>query len=50
MSWKAYVRFGVWMVISLVVYCLYSVHSADGSYAAVEDHEERYRALAFITP
>lgn len=44
MSWQAYVRFGVWMVLSLAVYCLYSVHSTDGRYAAVETHNERYEA------
>ncbi|BDA45110.1 Cationic amino acid transporter 1 [Coccomyxa sp. Obi] len=41
MSWQAYVRFGVWMALSLAVYCLYSVHSTDGQYTAVETHTER---------
>lgn len=45
MSWQAYVRFGVWMALSIAVYCLYSVHSTEGRYAAVEAHTERYKAL-----
>ena len=45
MSWQAYVRFGVWMALSIAVYCLYSVHSTDGRYAALETHPERYKTL-----
>lgn len=29
LGWPAYVRFGAWMVLSVLVYCCYSVHSAD---------------------
>lgn len=36
MGWQAYVRFVVWMVISLAVYCLYGVRSAEGSYTSLE--------------
>ncbi|EIE21064.1 amino acid transporter [Coccomyxa subellipsoidea C-169] len=41
MSWQAYIRFGVWMLLSLAVYCLYSVHRADGSYETLEGQEEQ---------
>ncbi|KAK9819560.1 hypothetical protein WJX81_003898 [Elliptochloris bilobata] len=29
LGWPAYARFGGWMVLSVVVYCCYSVHGAD---------------------
>ena len=28
LGWKAYVRFGIWLVLSLLVYVFYGVHSA----------------------
>jgi len=35
LGWPAYVRFGAWMALSVVVYCCYSVHSADARQHAV---------------
>lgn len=29
LGWKSYARFGVWLVVSMVVYVLYSMHRAD---------------------
>jgi hypothetical protein len=41
MSWQSYVRFVVWMVVSLAVYCFYSIHAAQEPYTAVQGDAER---------
>ena len=43
MSWQAYVRFAVWLLLSLGVYCLYGVHAAGGkeAYLPVQGAQNR---------
>ena len=35
LGWPAYARFGAWMVLSVLVYCCYSVHGADARQLAL---------------
>jgi hypothetical protein len=43
MSWQAYLRFALWLLLSLAVYCLHSVHAAAGKelYLPVQDAQGR---------
>ena len=56
LGWPAYARFGGWMVLSVLVYCCYSVHGADARQHALANLQRsgcapgrrRSRAYAFF--
>ena len=44
LGWKAYVRFGIWLVLSLLVYVFFGVHSASDAQQERVLHERSGRS------